>query len=75
MQKNKKPDSIIAMGSVNTHASNKFRTVLHCKPERFASMVPATPEDNTCVVLTGNPSPSAAPMVAMAVISAAAPCA
>jgi hypothetical protein len=34
-------------------------------------MVPATPDDNTCVVLTGKPKPSAAPMVAIAVISAA----
>jgi hypothetical protein len=35
-------------------------------------MVPATPEESTCVVLTGRPNPSAAPMVTMAVISAAA---
>lgn len=31
--KNKNPDNIMAMGNVSTHASNKFRTVLHCKPE------------------------------------------
>ena len=38
-------------------------------------MVPATPDESTCVVLTGKPNQSAAPIVAMAVISAAAPCA
>ena len=36
-------------------------------------MVPATPEDKTCVVLAGSPKASAAPIVAIAVISAAAP--
>jgi hypothetical protein len=29
--------------------------VLHCKPEWFAAMVPPTPDERTCVVLTGNP--------------------
>jgi hypothetical protein len=38
-------------------------------------MVPAMLEDRTCVVETGNPRTSAAPMVAAAVISAQAPCA
>jgi hypothetical protein len=27
----------------------------HCRPDLFAHIVPATPEDKTCVVLTGNP--------------------
>ena len=36
-------------------------------------MVPATPEDNTCVVLTGSPKRSAAPMVVIATNSALAP--
>jgi hypothetical protein len=35
--------------------------------------VPATPDDSTCVVLTGNPNQSAAPIVNMATISADAP--
>src|SRR5271169_2191857 len=62
-------------GSVSTHAKARLRTVLICIPEWFAAMVPATPDDKTCVVLTGKPNQSAAPMVAIAVISAAAPCA
>ena len=65
----------MAAGSVNTHASSRFFTVDICKPERFAVIVPATPEDKTCVVLTGSPNQSAAPIVNIAVISAAAPCA
>src|SRR5579862_9656450 len=61
-------------GSVKIQAIARFLTVAHCNPEWFAIIVPATPEDNTCVVLTGNPNQSAAPIVAIAVISAAAPC-
>ena len=64
---------MIAAGSVVTHAKIKLRIVDHCRPERFAAMVPATPDDNTWVVLTGQPQTSAAPMVAMAMISAEAP--
>ena len=45
----------MAMGSVNTHAIRRFRTVAICKPEPFAAMVPATPQDSTCVVETGKP--------------------
>src|SRR5215469_18858554 len=70
---NRNPESIIAAGKVRIHAIPKLRTVLHCRPERFAAMVPATPDDSTWVVLTGSPNQSAAPMVAIAVISAAAP--
>ena len=72
---NNEPDNSIATGSVNTHASAKFRTVDHWMPEWLAAIVPAMPEESTCVVLTGSPKPSAAPMVAIAVISATAPCA
>ena len=43
------------------------------QPVWFAAIVPATPDERTCVVLTGKPNQSAAPMVNMAVISAAAP--
>lgn len=67
------PASTMDTGSVSTHAISKLRTVAHCNPDRLATMVPATPEESTCVVLTGRPNPSAAPMVTMAVISAAAP--
>lgn len=45
-----------------------------CSPERFAAIVPATPDDRTCVVLTGSPIWSAAGMAAIATISADAPC-
>ena len=43
----------MAAGKVSTHASNRLRTVLICKPDELAIIVPATPEDKTCVVLTG----------------------
>ena len=72
---NKDPASMMDAGSVRTQAMARLRTVPHCSPEWLAAMVPATPEDSTCVVLTGMPNQSAAPMVNMAVISAAAPCA
>ena len=62
-------------GSVNTHASNRFRNVSICNPEWFAAMVPATPEESTCVVLTGRPNWSAPRMVNIATNSAEAPCA
>src|SRR5260370_448464 len=42
-------------GRVSTQAINRLRTVAHCKPDLFATIVPATPDDSTCVVLTGNP--------------------
>ena len=67
-------DNTMATGSVSTQAMIRLRTVAHCRPVPLAAMVPATPDDNTCVVLTGKPYISAAPMVSMAVISAAAPC-
>src|ERR1019366_4951611 len=72
---NKKPASRIDAGSVSTQAIARLRTFPHCSPDRLAAMVPATPEESTCVVLTSMPNQSAAPMVTIAVISAAAPCA
>ena len=71
---NRKPASIIEMGRVRTQAMARLRTVDHCRPEWLAAMVPAMPDESTCVVLTGRPYQSASPMVNMAVISAAAPC-
>ena len=73
--KKRSPESIIAAGSVSTQASSRFLSVPICYPDELSIIVPSTPEDKTCVVLTGRPSPSAAPIVAIAVISAAAPCA
>jgi hypothetical protein len=64
---------IIAAGSVSTQARAMLRTVDHCIPEPLATIVPATPDDRTCVVDTGKPKPSAAPIVAAATIYAAAP--
>jgi hypothetical protein len=52
---NRKPDSAAAAGSVNTHAIAISRTVYICKPLLFAAIVPAIPEDNIGVVLTGKP--------------------
>src|SRR5882724_3905242 len=61
-------------GRVKTQAINKFRRVAFCKPDLFAAIAPATPDDRTCVVLTGNPYLSAARIVHAATNSAAAPC-
>jgi len=62
----------MAAGSVNTHAISRLRTVAHCSPEPFAAIVPATPDDNTCVVETGSPYISAAAIVPAATTSAQA---
>nr|MBA2815108.1 major facilitator superfamily transporter [Candidatus Pantoea persica] len=43
--------------------------------DRLAAMLPATPDESTCVVETGRPKLSAAPMVAIATSSALAHCA
>src|SRR5262249_58578747 len=48
-------------------------TVPHCRPERLAAIVPATPDDSTCMVETGSPNMSAAAMVLIATTSALAP--
>ena len=41
------PDYTIAAGNVKTQAINKLRMVRICKPPPLATMVPATPDDNT----------------------------
>ena len=64
---------IMAAGKVSTQASAMFRIVDICSPEPFAAMVPAMADESTCVVETGSPYPSAAAIVAAAVISAQAP--
>src|SRR5262249_19255083 len=69
----RKPESNKAMGKVKNQAKKRFGAGDQWKPGLLAIIVPATPDDNTCVVLTGRPNQSAAPMVAMAVISAAPP--
>ena len=74
------PDVIVTpmhdlFSSVVTHAAAMLRTVAHCRPEPLAAIVPAMPDDRICVVLTGRPYMSAAPIVSMATISAEAPCA
>jgi len=45
----------IAAGKVMIQASAMLRSVLICRPDPLAAIVPATPEDSTCVVLTGRP--------------------
>ena len=62
-------------GSVRIHAMKMFRKVAIWRPDLFAAMVPATPEDRTCVVLTGSPKWSAARIVHIATNSADPPCA
>jgi hypothetical protein len=49
------PDSAIATGSVNTHASAMLMTVRPCRPAPLATEAPATPDDRICVVETGRP--------------------
>ena len=56
---------------MTTHAISRLRTVSHYHLERFATIVPAIPDDSTWVVLTGGLKWSAAPIVAIAVIPAA----
>src|SRR5262245_8665685 len=69
----RRAESVMAAGSVRTHAINRLRTVAHCSPEPLAAIVPATPDDNTCVVETGSPYISAAAIVPAATTSAQAP--
>ena len=71
---NKPPARIIAAGKVSTHAISKLITVDFCRPALLATIVPATPYDNTCVVDTGKPNISAAAIVDIATNSAEAPC-
>jgi hypothetical protein len=42
-------------GKVSTHANARLLTVLHCNPDPFAAIVPATPDDKIWVVDTGSP--------------------
>jgi hypothetical protein len=49
------PEITIAAGNVSTQASAMLRTVESCKPEPLAAIVPAMPDDSTCVVETGSP--------------------
>jgi hypothetical protein len=69
----KEPESSIAAGNVNTQAMSRLRIVAHCKPDLLATMAPATPDESTCVVETGKPYISAAPIVIIATSSADAP--
>jgi hypothetical protein len=48
-------DRAMDAGKVSTQAISMLRTVDHCRPEPLAAMVPATPDDSTCVVETGKP--------------------
>ena len=49
------PDNKIAAGSVSIQAISRLRMVDICSPDLLAAMVPATPDDSTWVVDTGNP--------------------
>lgn len=69
------PPIKIVAGRVSTHAHAMavmvFLRRLLTPPE--ATIVPAIPDDNTWVVLTGKPNEELTPMVAAAQISALAP--
>jgi len=60
---------MIAAGRVSTQARAILRTVLAWIPVPLAAIVPATPEETTCVVLTGKPYISAAPMARVSTTS------
>jgi hypothetical protein len=49
------PESSAAAGKVKIQAIAMSRIVESCRPLLFAAIVPATPEESTCVVLTGRP--------------------
>src|SRR5439155_8419274 len=66
-------ERIMVAGSVSSQASMIFFSVPPRTPEPFAHIDPATPDDNTCVVLTGRPPKSARPIVLIATSSAHAP--
>jgi hypothetical protein len=70
---NNAAESSIAAGRVKIQARPILRTVAPWMPERFAHIVPATPEASTWVVLTGMWEMSARLMVSAATSSAAAP--
>src|SRR6202789_1350251 len=72
---NSAPESTAATGNVKTHARAISRRVDTCSPLLSPAIVPATPDDSTCVVLTGNPYPPAARIVTIAISSADSPCA
>ena len=74
-KKKRRPPNRTAAGSVRIHASKIFWIVLPWIPDLLAHIVPAIPEDRTCVVLTGMWKKSARPIVIAATVSAAAPCA
>jgi hypothetical protein len=71
--KKRNAERAIAQGRVKTQASAILRRVDICTPEPLAAIVPATPEERTWVVETGRPKLSAAAIVPIATISAAAP--
>ena len=48
---------------MRTQAISRLRTVDICRPDLLAAIVPATPEESTCVVETGSPYISAAAIV------------
>jgi hypothetical protein len=52
---NRLPERSAAAGRVKTQARAISRNVDTCNPLLFAAIVPATPEERTCVVLTGRP--------------------
>ena len=64
-------------GNVSNQAMAIFLIVLACKflIPLLATIDPAIPDDNTCVVLTGNPNQVEIPIVEAATNSALAPCA
>ena len=66
---------IITTGRVRNHAIRIFLTVSGCRffTPLLATMLPAIPEESTCVVLTGKPYRDDKPMVLAATISALAP--
>jgi hypothetical protein len=77
INRNNPPDTTIVTGRVTSQAMRILLTVFirrFFKP-LAATIDPATPEDNTWVVLTGNPNSDDAPIVVAVTICELKPCA
>jgi hypothetical protein len=57
----REPESTIDTGSVKTPGHQQVPDGPPLQPGVVAAIVPATPDDSTCVVLSGRPKASAAP--------------
>lgn len=73
--RNRPPETTTVTGNVSIQAMKMLRMVFFCRflMPLLATMLPAMPDDNTCVVLTGRPNDVESPMVVAATNSEEAP--